>query len=162
MEEYLQDKYSKQEAIQILTDRTRQKKGIVAAIYIQTYPKSRERGYYLGKKKKIFDIECQELKKEVEHLERKRTTNKKIIFEVDSQAAILRIQIRIYKPVQLSVIAFRTAVETFQLKRYKIEVLQTLSYVGITGNKKVEKVAKQVAESVKNIRKGSKQIQSDT
>jgi hypothetical protein len=45
IEEYLQNKYSDQEAIQIFTDGTRQEDGIVVAACVQTHPESKKRRY---------------------------------------------------------------------------------------------------------------------
>jgi hypothetical protein len=60
-------------------------------------------------------MECWAIKEGVESLVRKGKTDKKIMFAVDSQVAILRMQSRKPGPVELPGVAFEKAVETLQL-----------------------------------------------
>lgn len=156
IEEYLQDKYSDQEAIQIFTDGTRQEDGTVAAAYGQTHPTGKERRYYLGKNKEVFDTKCWAIKERAESLARDGTYDKKIMFGVDSQAAIFRMQTRIPRPAQLSVVVFRKVVETLQLRGCKVEILWTPSHIGIEGNERADMAAEQAARRATRTRERPK------
>lgn len=129
IEAYLQNNYSNQEAIQIFIDQTRQEDGIVAVASVQTHPKRRKKKYYLGKNKKVLDIEYQALKNRAKNLERKETINRKIMFTVNSQVAISKILIQVQELAQLLTIVFRRTVERLLLKEYKVKVLWTLSHI---------------------------------
>ena len=109
-----------------------------------------QKGYPLGKTKEVFDAELYGIKSALDIAINKLSRNpyiKRLIVLSDSQAALLRVSTDYLGPGQAIAIDISVRTQTLIDKGIEVTLQWVLSYIGIEGNERADKAAKEAAGS---------------
>ena len=108
-----------------------------------------QKGYPLGKTKEVFDAELYGIKSALDIAINKLSRNpyiKRLIVLSDSQAALLRVSTDYLGPGQAIAIDISVRAQTLVDKGIEVILQWVPSHIGIEGNERADKAAKEAAE----------------